>query len=591
MQATHRFSAALCTVAGRPLDIDANAEHMAASLADANARDAALVVFPINGISAHTAGDLLMPGLKGPLYRAVKRLAAASGAGLCLFSFRLHSPGGDALCVSAARDGRLWAVGFPELAMADIAPYLMEIKQHFGDDVAIAGAANFPIPGTDDIVGVITKADEAHARQLMAIGATVIAILSDTPAQAGIRMADAVTALSHQLGCPCVGVLPGANESTTDAAYGGERCAAFAGRVLAHAQPFDEQAVLLAEVPATVTPQEPPAPIAYNPRMPYAPLTPSRLAAWCRDGLEIAAQGLAARLKRVGSQTAVLGLSGGLDSAMALLIARRALAIAGLSQDRLLAYSLPAFGTGSRTRNNALRLMDALGLEQREINISGQVSAHLQAIGHDGQPDAAYENAQARERTQVLMDLCNMHAGLMVGPGDMSELALGFTTYGGDHMSMYGVNAGLPKTAIRLMLRQAALDSDNPALRAVLEDILNTPISPELLPGGSDKQQTERILGSYEVNDCILWHLLGGAAPDALVEHLSRAFPELSAEDAREAVTRFMRRFAAAQFKRSCLPDGPMVLGRSLSPRGGLRMPSDGTAAPWLSAIERSTHA
>ena len=592
MQTNVLFKTALCSVPGRPLDLKGNADHMARALAQANAAGAKLTVFALESISAHTAGDLLLPGLKAALYRAVLQVAAASGEGLCLYSFRMAAGGRQTLAVAAARQGALWAVGFPQLDIHTIRPFLHEVKAHLGPQVAVAGAPNFPIPGTEQVVGVMLKPDAQAARHLMAIGATVMACMEAVPAQAGHRRADALAALSHTLGCPCLGVNAGAVESTTDAVYGGERSACHSGQVLAQTHPFDAREVLVVDMPSAVSPAPPPSPPAPHPRMPYAPKDSRLLSAWCREAGEIAARGLAARLTRVGSRSVLLGLSGGLDSAMALLTARRALELAGLPPNNLLAYSLPALGTSGRTRQNALKLMRALGLEEREIDLKDQVLRHLKAIGHDLSPDAAYENAQARMRTQVLMDLCNMHAGLMVGPGDMSELALGFTTYGGDHMSMYGVNAGLPKTAIRLMIRQAALDTDNPALRDVLEDVLKTPISPELLPGGSTQQQTEHILGDYDVNDCILWHLLKGADTSVIVNTLCEAFPEADRAKHTQALVRFLRRFVAAQFKRSCLPDGPMALGVSLSPRGGLHMPSDATAAAWLKELERNpTHA
>ncbi len=234
-----------------------------------------------------------------------------------------------------------------------------------------------------------------------------------------------------------------------------------------------------------------------------------------------------------------------------------------------------------------MRLMAALGLPPREINLCASVRLHFRDIGQDERVyDAAYENAQARERTQVLMDLANRLGGLMVGSGDLSELALGFTTFGGDHMSMYGVNAGLYKTAIRLILRRYAQDTDDPLLRAVLRDILNTPVSPELVPAreGRITQRTEDILGPYELNDFFLHALLGlNRSPGQILEEALAAFAGgYSKEDLLGRLRAFYRRFFRNQFKRNCLPDGPSVLGVSLSPRGGFALPSDFAAGLWL---------
>ncbi len=582
------FRAALCGVSGRPLDITANGEDMVGSIRQAEDAGALLIAFPLESLSGHTGGDLLMPGLKTLVYDTVLRVAQATGKGLCLFSFRMEAQGRQTVAVAAARDGGLWAVGFPQLDRDTIAPFLEETQKHLGSQVRVAGAPNFPIPGTGHIAGVVLSPDPLRAQRLADIGATVMVCMEAVPVTAGLRRGHAIARMSRLVPCPWLGVNAGANESTTDGVYGAERCAALSGAVLAQQAPFGAHQPLVVNLPGQSAAAEPPQDFVADPRKPYAPKDPEALAHWCREALNICAHGLATRLTRTGIQKAVLGLSGGLDSAMALLIAKKALHLAGLPPENLLGYSLPAFGTSQRTRQNALGLMDALGLERREIDVAQQVAGHLKAIGHQGQKDAAYENAQARERTQALMNLCNIHGGLMVGPGDMSELALGFTTYGGDHMSMYGVNAGLLKTAIRLILRQAARDTDNQQLKQLLEDILLTPISPELLPGGSQAQQTEHILGSYEVNDCILWHLLGGMEAPAILHQLKQAFPELESDKRKDALSRFIRRFTAAQFKRSCLPDGPQVLGRSLSPRAGLRMPSDATAAPWLEAIERS---
>jgi len=384
----------------------------------------------------------------------------------------------------------------------------------------------------------------------------------------------------------------GAAQSTTDRVFPGDAAVFVRGRLREYVPAFSSGvACSHPGIKYTAHPYRF-ADSAPDPRMPYAPLQADGRAAWCRDCLEIAARGLATRVRRVGSKALTLGVSGGLDSAMALLTAMRAADILGLPREAVHAYSLPALGSSQRTRDNAMRLMAALGLPPREIDLCASVRQHFRDIGQDERVhDAAYENAQARERTQVLMDLANRLGGLMVGSGDLSELALGFTTFGGDHMSMYGVNAGLYKTAIRLILRRYAQDTDDPLLRAVLRDILNTPVSPELVPAreGRITQRTEDILGPYELNDFFLHALLGlDRSPGQILEEALAAFAGgYSKEDLLGRLRAFYRRFFRNQFKRNCLPDGPSVLGVSLSPRGGFALPSDFAAGLWLAELDR----
>ncbi|MGI6726394.1 MAG: NAD(+) synthase [Christensenellales bacterium] len=384
----------------------------------------------------------------------------------------------------------------------------------------------------------------------------------------------------------------GAAQSTTDRVYPGDAAVFVNGCLRDYAPAFSSGAASI--YPGTKHTAHPYRSFygEPDPRMPYAPLQADVRASWCRDCLEIAARGLAARMRRIGSKVLTLGVSGGLDSAMALLTAKRAIDILGLPLEAIYAYSLPALGSSQRTRDNAVRLMAALGLPAREIDLCASVRQHFRDIGQDERVhDAAYENAQARERTQVLMDLANRLGGLMVGSGDLSELALGFTTFGGDHMSMYGVNAGLYKTAIRLILRRYAQDTDSPLLRDTLRDILNTPVSPELVPArdGRITQKTEDILGPYELNDFFLHALLGmNRSPGQTLEDALTAFAgEYSRKDLLERLRAFYRRFFRNQFKRNCLPDGPAVLGVSLSPRGGFSLPSDFSAGLWLKELDR----
>lgn len=295
--------------------------------------------------------------------------------------------------------------------------------------------------------------------------------------------------------------------------------------------------------------------------------------------LSIQSHGLRQRVKHVGAKKLIVGVSGGVDSTLALLVSRDALRLLGRPATDVLAVTMPCFGTSSRTKSNAGKLCEALGIPMQTVQIGESVKQHLLDIGHPLEVhDAAYENAQARERTQVLMDLANMHGGMVIGTGDLSELALGFATYNGDHMSMYGVNADVPKTLIRAILRYVAEKSE-PDLRDVLIDIVATPVSPELLPtkDGEISQVTEDLIGPYELHDFFLYHLLRrGASRQKILRLAKYAFDGDYDED---TISRwyalFIRRFFSQQFKRSCLPDGPRVGNVALSPRGDWRMPSD----------------
>ena len=337
------------------------------------------------------------------------------------------------------------------------------------------------------------------------------------------------------------------------------------------------------------------------PRTPFVPADPTQRAASCEEILDLQAAGLKTRLAHTGARSAVIGLSGGLDSTLALLVTVRAFDMLGLSRTGVHAVSMPGFGTTGRTKSNAERLAEQLGVDFRTIAIGEAVRAHFADIGHDPSvTDVTYENAQARERTQVLMDLSNELGGFVIGTGDLSELALGWATYNADHMSMYGVNAGVPKTLVRHLVSHAA-DSLGGETAAILHDILDTPVSPELLPPTGDgeiAQCTEELVGPYELHDFFLFHMMRyGFAPGKIYRMACRAFaePGIDGAPAYEPATilfwlrTFYRRFFAQQFKRSCLPDGPKVGSVSVSPRGDWRMPSDASAALWLEEIDSLT--
>ena len=312
----------------------------------------------------------------------------------------------------------------------------------------------------------------------------------------------------------------------------------------------------------------------------------------CEEIFTIQAMGLKKRLQHTGCTHAVLGISGGLDSTLALLVTARAFDMLGIAREQIHAVTMPCFGTTDRTYQNACRMAGKMGASLSEVDIKRSVLQHFADIGHD--PDdrnVTYENAQARERTQVLMDIANQVNGLVVGTGDMSELALGWATYNGDHMSMYGVNASVPKTLVRHLVRYCADTCGEETLKAVLLDVLDTPVSPELLPpqDGAISQKTEDLVGPYELHDFFLYHMLRfGYMPSKIYRMAVRAFAgEYEGETIRKWLEVFYRRFFAQQFKRSCLPDGPKVGSVAVSPRGDLRMPSDAARRIWMEDLER----
>ena len=318
----------------------------------------------------------------------------------------------------------------------------------------------------------------------------------------------------------------------------------------------------------------------------------NNMAETCEEILNIQTAGLAKRLVHTNCQHVVLGISGGLDSTLALLVCARTFDKLGYDRKGIVGVTMPGFGTSDRTHDNATSLMQSLGISQMEISIAKAVKQHFEDIGHDiNSHDVTYENSQARERTQILMDLSNKLSALVVGTGDLSELALGWATYNGDHMSMYGLNAGIPKTLIQYLIRYIAMLPKSSAERDVLIDIVNTPISPELTPAdaqGNIQQKTEDLVGPYELHDFFLYYMLRfGFSPAKIMLLAEKAFDNnYDRATIKKWLTTFCRRFFAQQFKRSCLPDGPKVGSISLSPRGDWRMPSDASSALWLHECE-----
>ena len=407
----------------------------------------------------------------------------------------------------------------------------------------------------------------------------------------------------------------GEGESTTDLVFGGHNIIAENGTVLKESsryvneiiyseldlqritgerrknttfQPLDEET--LVRVPFTVEETKTFLTRTF-PKKPFVPSDEQTRAQRCEEILTIQAMGLKKRLAHTNARTAVVGISGGLDSTLALLVTARAFDMLGRDKKDIIAVTMPCFGTTDRTYQNACEMSKKVGATLIEVPIADAVNVHFRDIGHDPEDHSVtYENCQARERTQVLMDIANKTWGMVIGTGDLSELALGWATYNGDHMSMYGVNASVPKTLVRHLVKYAADDTKDEALKNVLYDVLDTPVSPELLPpkDGDIAQKTEDLVGPYELHDFFLYFMLRfGYEPSKIFRIACMTFDgEYDKETIFKWLETFCRRFFSQQFKRSCLPDGPKVGTVAISPRGDWRMPSDACVAVWMRDLE-----
>lgn len=449
-------------------------------------------------------------------------------------------------------------------------------------------------------------------------GATMIfnVSASDETTGKGVYRKELVNSQSARLICGYVYAGAGEGESTTDLVFSGHDLICENGVCLSESRRFETGIVygdvdlrrLLSERRRmnTFIPDEDgdyvrvgfemsSEPLELNryvdPR-PFVPASDEDRRKRCEEILSIQAMGLKKRLAHTHCKNAVIGISGGLDSTLALLVTARAFDLLGLDRKEIKAVTMPCFGTTDRTYNNACQLVHELGAELLEVNIREAVSLHFKDIGQDPEKhDVTYENGQARERTQVLMDLANQCGGMVIGTGDLSELALGWATYNGDHMSMYGVNASVPKTLVRHLVRYYADICESKTLRDVLLDILDTPVSPELIPPkeGEISQKTEDLVGPYELHDFFLYHMMRFGCPPAKIYRLANiAFEgEYSPEIILKWMKNFYHRFFTQQFKRSCIPDGPKVGSVALSPRGDWRMPSDASAYLWKAELEK----
>ena len=620
-------------------DCARNAERIVALAQQAARRGVELVAFPELAVTGYTCADLfLQPALLdaadealSEIMRQTRKLPLALIVGLPLrHEDRLYN------CAAVVAQGRLLGV-VPKSYIPNYAEFYEARwfasgagieEEHItaaGQEADFGTELTFAVNGAEfgiEICEDLWVASPPSSR-LALNGAKLIFNLSASPEGVGKHayLRELVAQQSARTHTAYVYCSAGFGESSTDLVFAGNGLIAENGTMLAQAARFslDEQ-LTVADVDierleferrrntsfrmreeageSTVIEMELPDALkasALDRRvdpMPFVPADEAHRSERCEEIFQIQSHGLARRLAHTGCRCAVVGISGGLDSTLALLVTVRTFDKLGLDRRGILGITMPGFGTTDRTYRNALKLMEGLGVTVREIPIRDACLQHFRDIGlPESDRSAAYENAQARERTQILMDVANMEGGLVIGTGDLSELALGWATYNGDQMSMYGVNASVPKTLVRHLVRWAADTERDGATRATLLDIIDTPVSPELLPAdreGNIAQKTEDLVGPYELHDFFLYNFVrAGFRPAKIAFLAEQAF---AGSYDRETIVKwlrvFFRRFFAQQFKRSAMPDGPKVGSVSLSPRGDWRMPSDASAALWLRELE-----
>ena len=623
---------------------DFNAEQVIAGMEKAHSAGAKLAVFPELVLSGYTCGELFLQNtlLRGCLTGLSRILSASEGQDMLTvvgLPFLLHGRLYNVAAVlhngsllglvpkqfipnySEFYEARHFAPAPKENAYIDI-PALGEEGESisFGPKLLFA-AENYP----DFVLGIDICEDlwmpvPPSCYHAMA-SATVIANLSASDETTGkdLYRKDLIANQSARLICGYVYADAGEGESSTDLVFSGHNIIAENGTILAQSQRFENDMViseldlekLISERRRMTTfPITPPEQAGYEveyfcferieettlsrfyPRAPFVPGDKSDRDRRCDEILNIQAMGLKKRLAHTNCKSAVIGISGGLDSTLALLVTVKAFDMLGLDRSGIQAVTMPCFGTTDRTYQNACTLTRKLGATLKEIPIHEAVELHFRDIGHDKENhDVTYENSQARQRTLVLMNLANQCGGMVIGTGDMSELALGWATYNGDHMSMYGVNASVPKMLVRYLVLYYAETTSDKELSQVLMDILDTPVSPELLPpkDGEIAQKTEDLVGPYELHDFYLYFVMRfGFTPSKIYRLACYAFQGVFDE---ETIYKWLRtfywRFFAQQFKRSCLPDGPKVGSVALSPRGDWRMPSDASVDMWMKDLER----
>ncbi len=614
--------------------------RIAADAADAGVR---VLVFPELSLTAYTCGDLfgtdlLLDGAKHALadyLKQTEKYDMISVVGLpWLYRDKLYN------CAAVCHKGRLLGVvpkstlpnygelyelrGFTPAPEDDGKRTLSFADEEvpFGTDLIFScdtmPSLRLAVEICEDVCGAFPPSS-AHT----AAGATVICNPSASNETVGkddyrrllIKSQSAATISGY------IFASAGEGESTTDLVFSGHCMIAELGTILAERLPFDASRELVIseidlqrltherrrintfrtkdegyrEIPFSLPITETTLSRTVDPH-PFTPADKGELARRCETILAIQSNGLRTRVERAFAQKLVVGISGGLDSTLALLVMVRAMDALGRPRKDILAVTMPCFGTTDRTKNNATILCEELGVDFRCVDIFDAVNIHFRDIGHDpSDRNVTYENSQARERTQILMDIANDCGGMVIGTGDLSELALGWATYNGDHMSMYGVNGSVPKTLIRHIVAHCADEYEASGSRKIAEalrDVLNTPVSPELLPAnenGEIAQKTEDLVGPYELHDFYLFYMLRyGFSPAKLYRLAKQALGEVYDDDTlRKWLKIFVRRFFNQQFKRSCMPDGPKVGSVALSPRGDWRMPSDASSALWQDEVER----
>lgn len=627
----------------RIADVDYNVHQLIAGFREAASRQAAAVVFPELGITGYSCGDLFFqPCLRQAALEGLLRFTEATANSGTVAVAGLPFLYGDALYNVAAviQDGRILAL-VPKTMLPNYREFyekrqftsaralgtdIREININgerlpFGANIIFHDASSpfsFGVEICEDLWSVIPPSS-----MLALHGARTILNPSAGTELTG-KAAYRRELVKQQSGrCLCAYVLSsaGVHESTTDVVFGGHCLIADNGRLAAESGRFlRENSIIAADVDVerlaaarlsessfndnkplpssgemlhltlgTAVPASPGLEYAFNPARPFLP-SPEHRDERCEEIISIQTAALAKRMEHAHVKRLVIGISGGLDSTLALLVCARACRLLGRPASDILAVTMPGFGTTDRTHANAVSMCRLLGAELREIPISDACLQHFRDIGHDpAERTTTYENVQARERTQILMDLANKTGGLVVGTGDLSEIALGWSTYNGDHMSMYAVNCSIPKTLIRCLIEHIAKES-SAELAATLIDINNTPVSPELLPpshDGSIEQRTEDVLGPYDLHDFFLFHFIKyGAQPDKILYLAEDAFRgEFAPDFIRRCLGIFIRRFFQQQFKRNCVPDGPKVGTISLSPRGDWRMPSDAWGTAWMNQL------